>query len=89
MDEIIKSLYLRLDANTSTLTRSAIGQILVKIIYSFNGLVSKDEIFKTYAQLNNISKTNEKELLEILEELVDNDIKKRDGKYSKFAEESN
>lgn len=81
MDEIIKSLYLRLDANTSTLTRSAIGQILVKIIYSFNGLVSKDEIFKTYAQLNNISKTNEKELLEILEELVDKDIKKRDGKY--------
>lgn len=77
MDEIIKSLYLRLDANTSTLTRSAIGQILVKIIYSFNGLVSKDEIFKTYAQLNNISKTNEKELLEILEELVDKDIKKK------------
>lgn len=32
MDEIIKSLYLRLDANTSTLTRSAIGQILVKIL---------------------------------------------------------
>lgn len=81
MDEIIKSLYLRLDANTSTLTRSAIGQILVKIIYSFDRLVSKDEIFKAYAQLNNISKTNEKELQEILEELVDKDIRKRDGKY--------
>lgn len=81
MDKIITSLYLRLDANTSTLTRSAIGQIIVKIIYSFNRSVSKYEIFKAYAQLNNISKTNEKELLEILEELVDRDIRKRDGKY--------
>lgn len=81
MDEIIKSLYLRLDANTSTLTRSAIGQILVKIIYSLDKQVPKEEIFKTYAQINNISKTNEKELLEILEELVDKDVKKRGGKY--------
>lgn len=81
MDEIIKSLYLRLDATTSTLTRSAIGQILVKIIYTFDRQVSKDEIFKAYAQLNNIGKANEKELLEILDQLVDKDIKRRDGKY--------
>lgn len=81
MDEIIKSLYLRLDANTSTLARSAIGQILVKIIYSFGRQVSKEDIFKTYAQLNNISKADESQLSEILEELVDKDIRKRDGKY--------
>lgn len=81
MDEIIKSLYLRLDANTSTLTRSAIGQILVKIIYSLGRLVSKEEVFKAYAQLNNINKADEKQLLEILEELVNKDIRKRDGKY--------
>lgn len=81
MDEIIKSLYLRLDANTSTLTRSAIGQILVKIIYSLDGLVSKEDIFKAYAQINGIGKTNEQQLEEILEELVDKDVKKRSGKY--------
>ena len=81
MDEIIKSLYLRLDANTSTLTRSAIGQILVKIIYSLDGLVSKEDIFKAYTQINGIGKTNEQQLEEILEELVDKDIKKRSGKY--------
>lgn len=81
MDKIIKSLYLRLDANTSTLARSAIGQILVKIIYSFEHQVSKEEIFKAYAQLNNISKADESQLSEILEELVDKDIRKRDGKY--------
>lgn len=81
MDEIIKSLYLRLNANTSTLTRSAIGQILVKIIYSLDGLVSKEDIFKAYAQINGIGKTNEQQLEEILEELVDKDIKKRSGKY--------
>lgn len=81
MDEIIKSLYLRLDANTKTLTRSAIGQILVKIIYSLGRLVSKEEIFKAYAQLNNINKADENQLFEILEELVDKDIRKRDGKY--------
>ena len=81
MDEIIKSLYLRLDANSSTLARSAIGQILVKIIYSCERLVSKEEIFKAYAQLNNISKADENQLFEILEELVDKDIRKRDGKY--------
>lgn len=77
MDEIIKSLYLRLDANTSTLTRSAIGQILVKIIYSLDGQVSKEEIFKAYAQINGIGKADEQQLEEILEELVDKDIKKR------------
>lgn len=81
MDEIIMSLYLRLDANASTLTRSAIGQILVKIIYSLGGLVSKEEIFEAYAQLNNINKADENQLLEILEELVDKDIRRRDGKY--------
>lgn len=81
MDTIIKSLYLRLDANTSTLTRSAIGQILVKIIYTLSGHVAKEEIFKVYAQLNNIKKANEQELLEILDDLVDRDIRKRDNKY--------
>ena len=81
MDEIIKSLYLRLDANTSTLTRSAIGQILVKIIYSLDGQVSKEDIFKAYAKINGIGKTNEQQLEDILEELVDKDIKKRSGKY--------
>lgn len=81
MNEMIKSLYLRLDANTSTLARSAIGQILVKIIYSFGHQVSKEEIFKAYAQLNNISKADESQLSEILEELVDKDIRKRDGKF--------
>lgn len=81
MDEIIKSLYLRLDANSSTLAHSAIGQILVKIIYSFGRQVSKEEIFISYAKLNNISKTDESLLLEILEGLVDKDIRKRDGKY--------
>lgn len=70
-----------MDANTSTLTRSAIGQILVKIIYSLDGLVSKEDIFKAYAQINGIGKTNEQQLEEILEELVDKDIKKRSGKY--------
>lgn len=81
MDEIIRSLYLRLDANSSTLTRSAIGQILVKIIYSSGQLVSKEEVFKAYAKLNNINKADENQLLEILEELVNKDIRKRDGKY--------
>ena len=81
MDEIIKSLYLRLDANTSTLARSAIGQILVKIIYSIDGQVSKEDVFKAYAKINGIGKTNEQQLEEILEELVDKDIRKRNAKY--------
>ena len=53
---------MRLDANTKTLTRSAIGQILVKIIYSLGRLVSQEEIFKAYAQLNNINKADENQL---------------------------
>lgn len=55
--------------------------LLVKIIYSLDGLVSKEDIFKAYAQINGIGKTNEQQLEEILEELVDKDIKKRSGKY--------
>jgi hypothetical protein len=81
MDDIIKSLYLRLDANTSTLAHSAIGQILVQIIYSFGRLVSKEEIFKSYARLPNISQADESQLFEILEGLVDSDIRNRDGPY--------
>lgn len=46
-----------------------------------DGLVSKEDIFKAYAQINGIGKTNEQQLEEILEELVDKDVKKRSGKY--------
>ena len=50
-------------------------------LYWWFTLVSKEDIFKAYAQINGIGKTNEQQLEEILEELVDKDIKKRSGKY--------
>ena len=70
MDNVLKSLYIRLDANSNNLTSSAIGQILVKIIYSNGGKATKKE-----------KKTNILEVTKILDSLVDVDIKKHDKQY--------
>ena len=81
MDSILKSLYVRLDSNADSLADSAIGQILVKIVYSGNGKITKDKIFSAYADLNNIKKINEPEIEKILNSLVGSEIHKRGNSY--------
>ena len=81
MDSILKSLYVRLDSNTDSLTANAIGQILVKIVYSRNGRITKKEIFEAYASLNETKKINEIEIGKILDSLIGSEIQKRGGYY--------
>lgn len=81
MDSILKSLYVRLDSNADSLTANAIGQILVKIVYSGNGRITKNEIFGAYASLNETKKINEEEIGKILDSLVGSEIQKRGGCY--------
>lgn len=81
MDNVLKSLYIRLDANSNNLTSSAIGQILVKIIYSNGGKATKKEILDKYADICGNKKTNILEVTKILDSLVDVDIKKHDKQY--------
>lgn len=81
MDNVLKSLYIRLDANSNNLTSSAIGQILVKIIYSNGGKATKKEILDKYADICGNKKTNFLEVTKILDSLVDVDIKKHDKQY--------
>lgn len=81
MDNVLKSLYIRLDANSNNLTSSAIGQILVKIIYSNGGKATKKEIIEKYADICGKKKINVIEVTKILDSLVDVDIKKRDKQY--------
>lgn len=83
MDEILKSLYLKLNSNTRTLTKSAISQILVKIIYSENRSMRKIEIVDAYKKLTNRKNIDQNMLGEVLDSLCANsEIQKHGQKYS-------
>ena len=81
MDDILKSLYLRLDANANNLTDSAIGKILVKIVYASGNSITKKELFDRYAKLNGQKKANEPELTTILTSLIGVELLKRGSTY--------
>lgn len=60
MEELLKSLYIKLDSTAQSLTKDAIGQLLIKIIYSINeGCATKHEILQQY---DNIVKTMRHEI---------------------------
>lgn len=50
MDEILKTLYLHLDTNTSYLLKNAECQLLVKLVYKYPK-ASVDEIYKAYKRI--------------------------------------
>lgn len=83
MDEILKSIYLKLNSNTRTLTKSAISQILVKIIYSENRSMRKLEIVDAYKKLTNRKNIDQDMLGEVLDSLCANsEIQKHGPEYS-------
>lgn len=79
MDEILRSLYLRLDTNTSYLARNAESQLLVKIIYQ-NPNTTFQGILESYRMINkNITKKRLRELVDDL--LIRQEISKRKHTY--------
>lgn len=82
MEDVLKSLYIKLDTTAQSLTKDAIGQLLIKILYSNVSMgISKREVLSQY---KNITKNNpETDGIEfVLDNLVErNEIKLARGKY--------
>lgn len=79
MDEILRSLYLRLDTNTSYLAKNAESQLLVKIIYQ-NPKTTFHNIFEGYQKIvKSITQQRLQELIDNL--LIRQEISKYKGRY--------
>lgn len=72
MDDILSTLYLKVKSETKTLAKSAIAQILVKIIYSHEKRMSDKDILSAYKEFVKRKKVDEQAITEILENLVKN-----------------
>lgn len=82
MDKTLRSIYLRLDVNMQHLTSKAIAQIIVKIIYTNEGGMKKNEIKEALAKVNEWRHIDDKEIDDILNVLVPKEIKLHNGVYS-------
>lgn len=81
MDKTLRSIYLRLDVNMQHLTNKAIAQIIVKLIYTNEGGMKKNEIMEALAKVNEWRHIDNKEIDDILNVLVPKEIKLRNGVY--------
>ena len=81
MDKILKTMYLRLDSTTKSLTKNAISQLLIKIVYANNNQLSVNQVISEYKKVLN-KKINEDLVKENLTNLVkDGSIKYQSGRY--------
>lgn len=81
MDKTLRSIYLRLDVNMQHLTNKAIAQIIVKLIYTNEGGMKKNEIMEALAKVNEWRHIDDKEIDDILNVLVPKEIKLCNGVY--------
>lgn len=72
MDAILSTIYLKVKSETRTLAKSAIAQILVKIIYSDENRLSFDDILRLYKTFTNRKQVDENVISEVLADLCDN-----------------
>ncbi len=82
MDELLKSLYIKLDSTAQSLTKDAIGQMLIKIIYSIQDTrATKTEILRQYNTVvkNGVSRDIIEQTLSLL--VRNNEIKYLRGEY--------
>lgn len=77
MDKTLRTIYLKVKSETKTLTKSAIAQILVKIIFSVEHRVSFNEIISLYKNFIGRKQVDETAISEILNTLcLSSEIKK-------------
>lgn len=69
MDKTLRTIYLKVKSETKTLTKSAIAQILVKIIFSVEHRVSFNEIISLYKNFIGRKQVDETAISEILNTL--------------------
>ena len=81
MDKILKTLYLRVDSTNKSLTKNAISQLIIKILYSNTKRLTVREIC---SECNSVMKCNGTDALveSIVQRLLDdNQIKHKSGQY--------
>jgi membrane protein len=82
MDKTLRSLYLRLDTNSTYLTEIAESQLLVKIIYQkgHEGMTSS-QVIETYKEI--VKGANDSRINKILDNLINtHEVEKKKGRYS-------
>lgn len=77
----LQSISVRLNVNMNNLSRKAIAQLIVKIVY-LKESISKQGIKDELASLNDSRHISSNEIDEILAELVPNELKCRNGNYT-------
>ncbi|WP_436416964.1 hypothetical protein KCV26_09390 [Petrimonas sulfuriphila] len=82
MDKTLKSIYLRLDSTNKSLTKAAISQLLIKIIYASNNPLSEKQIIAEYKSILNVKNLDDNEIRNCLSLLVeDSSITLHKGRY--------
>ena len=72
MDKVLSTIYLKVKSETQTLTKSAIAQILVKIIYSSEKRMSLKDIIAAYKAFTKRKCIDENIITELIENLCKN-----------------
>jgi hypothetical protein len=81
LDKTLKTLHLRLDSTSKSLTKNAVAQLIIKVLFSSENALS---IIEIESGLRNVLKTSidENRILASLEKLLEEkDIKKEKGKF--------
>ncbi len=82
MYDALKAITVRLDSTSQSLTKDAIAQVLVKIIYNSEIYLSKNQIIEQYKQLVKCDDAIAGEIISSLDNLVkSNDIIVSHGQY--------
>ncbi len=70
MDKTLKSIYLKLDPTNKSLTKAAISQLLIKVVYASLSPLSEKEIIEEYKTIIGNKTLNEDEIKNCLSQLV-------------------
>lgn len=81
MYEILKALSIRLDTPAQSLTKDAIAQLIIKIVYNSNTSLTKNQILDNYKSIVRCDNALDSEILSILESLKTSELQYNKGRY--------
>ena len=81
MNDILSSIFVRLDLNMQNLSSKALAQLIVKILYAHDTRMSKNEIMDELAKVNGGDRFGDQEINDLLENLALDEIKCHKGLY--------
>lgn len=81
MRDTLRSLQIKLDAPAQTLTKDAMAQLIIRILYNSDNSLSKNEIFSEYKKIVHCDNACQSLIFEIIDKLKETDINYRSGKF--------